>query len=52
MKSKQLDLASFKRVKDIQLGKDLGIYGIGSKSLYEQYQKITGIYFDQKTYHV
>lgn len=51
-RSKELDLQSFKRVKDIQLGKDLGVYGIGSRPLYEQYQKITDIKFDEKIYHV
>jgi hypothetical protein len=39
----ETDLKSYARLKQFFNGEDLGIYGVGSKFLYDQYQKIIGI---------
>ena len=48
----ELNQKSYKRLERIMKGEDLGIYGIGSKFLYEQYQKITGIDLQSKDYAI
>ena len=44
-----LNILAYKRMSKLYRNEPgLGIYGIGSTQLYEQYQKITGIYFDSE----
>ena len=44
-KWKEIEIESMKIQKDVLTGKEQGIYGIGDKKLYEEYQRMIGINF-------